>query len=353
MRLLIVARNRSVAVEDGVIVEPDGRFDLTLEFNSAEIRPGLINAHDHLHRNHYGQLGRPPYPNAYAWADDIQANDREAIAAGRRTARRDALLVGAWKNLFCGVTTVVHHDAWEPDFEDDFPIRVLRVRSADSLGMTAGEVEDLAREQPYCLHLAEGLDDGAADEVRTLDAKGLLTSDLIAVHGTGMDADGVARFRSSGAALVWCPSSNLFLFGRTTPQTLMAEGLDVLLGTDSRLTGEGDLLDELRCARRLDAISEDRLEESVGAVAARRFGFEPALLELGADADFVVLSRPLLDASADDVALVIVAGVPRVARPDLGVELSRLIGGGEEMRVGQVIRWTNGRSASVTAGAAA
>src|SRR6185503_8160801 len=107
---------------------------------------------------------------------------------------------------------------------------------------------------------------------RDLDALGLLGPDLIAVHGVGMDADAVARFRASGAALVWCPSSNLFLFGRTAPDDLLAEGTDVLLGSDSRLTGDGDLLDEIRCARALGGLGDERLAGAVGAVAARRSG---------------------------------------------------------------------------------
>ncbi len=349
MRFLIIARNRAVAVEDGLIAEPKGVFDLVLELPEAEVRPGLINAHDHLHRNHYGRLGRPPYRNAADWARDIQARDQAAIAEGRNLRRRDALLAGAWKNLFAGVTTVMHHDAWEPDFEDAFPLRVLRLPNADSLRMTP-ELEGLNGETPCCLHLAEGTDLEAAEEVRALDARGLLTSGLIAAHGVGMDADGVARFRDSGAALAWCPSSSLFLFGRTAPAELLADGVDVLLGSDSRLTGAGDLLDELRCARGLGLLSDERLEAAVGAMAAKRLGVAEPSLEPGAFADLVVLTRPLLDASAEDIVLVVASGTPRVARPDVGARLDRFIAGAGEMRVGSVIRWTNGRAAKASAG---
>ena len=219
MRLLIRARNRAVAVEDGRIIPPDGGFDLVLEFQDADVAPGLINAHDHLHRNHYGRLGRPPYANAYAWAADIQARDADRIARGRARGRRQALLDGAWKNLFCGVTTVVHHDPWEPDFDAGFPLEVVRVKSADSLGMET-DLGRLAAGGPFCLHLAEGADARAAGEVDELAERGLLGPDLIAVHGVGMDEAAVARFRASGAALVWCPTSNRFLFGRTAPDSL-------------------------------------------------------------------------------------------------------------------------------------
>jgi cytosine/adenosine deaminase-related metal-dependent hydrolase len=339
MRLLIRARNRTVGIDGARIVAPRGGFDLVLDFPDAEVAAGLINAHDHLHRNHYGRLGRPPYANAYAWAADIQVRDAGRIAEGRARPRREALLDGAWKNLFCGVTTVAHHDSWEVDFKDGFPLKVARLPSADSLGM-ASDLERLGEDGPFCLHLAEGVDERAAGEVRQLDDLGLLGPDLIAVHGVGMDMDAVDRFRASGAALVWCPTSNRFLFGRTAPQALLAEGTDVLLGSDSRLTGDGDLLDEIRCARALGLIADTRLAGAVGRVAARRLGVPEPSLELGAAADLVVVRRPLLEASAEDVLLVLVDGAPRVAHPDLAPRLKPFVRHAQDRTMGSVVRWT-------------
>ena len=340
MRLLIQARNRDVAVEDGRIIEPDGgAFDLALSFPEADVAPGLINAHDHLHRNHYGRLGQPPYANAYAWAADIQAREAARIAEGRARQRRDALLDGAWKNLFCGVTTVVHHDPWEPDFEDGFPLKVVPVRSADSLGMTP-DLNGRMQAGPFCLHLAEGIDDRAAGEVHVLAELGLLGPDLIAVHGVGMDASAVDRFRASGAALVWCPTSNRYLFGRTVPEPLLAEGTDVLLGSDSRLTGDGDLLDEIRYARSLGGLDDDRLADAVGALAARRLGLPEPSLQAGSAADLIVVGKPVLQARAEDVLLVLVDGAPRVAHPGLAPALSSFVRHAEDKTVGGVVRWT-------------
>ncbi len=340
MRALIIGRERAVAVEDGRVVESGGSFDLVLEIPDGEIRPGLINAHDHLHRNHYGRLGRPPYRNAYAWARDIQARCGRHIAE-RRIPRRDALLIGAWKNLFAGVTAVAHHDAWEADFDRHFPLGVVRAPSADSLGMTPA-LEGLDGAAPYGLHLAEGVDPQAAEEVRALAGRGRLTSGLIAVHAVGADADGVSRLRASGAAVVWCPTSNLFLFGQTAPAELLAPGVDVLLGSDSLLTGEGDLLDELRCARAIGAVDDLRLEAAVGSTAARRLGLAEPSLEPGAPADLVILARPLFDASAEDVVLVLAGGVPRLARPSLGERLNPYAAEAAELRIGDVVRWVNG-----------
>jgi cytosine/adenosine deaminase-related metal-dependent hydrolase len=339
MRLLIHARNRTVAVADGRIVEPDGGFDLQLSFPDADVAPGLINAHDHLHRNHYGRLGRPPYANAYAWAADIQAGDAHRIAEGRARDRRQALLDGAWKNLFCGVTTVVHHDPWEADFDDGFPLKVAPIPCADSLGMDP-DLERPSGGGPWCLHLAEGADARAAREVDELDDRGLLGPDLIAVHGVGMDEDAVDRFRASGAALVWCPTSNRFLFGRTAPQALLAEGTDVLLGSDSRLTGDGDLLDEIRCARSLGLLDDGRLSGAVGEFAARRFGLPAPSLQPGSPADLIVVRKPVLDAGSQDVLLVLVDGAPRIADPALAEALNPFVRKAEEKSVGAVVRWT-------------
>jgi len=316
MRLLIEAANCTIAVVDGVIAEPDGHFDQIIKVPDGELHPGLINAHDHLRLNHFGRLGNPHYANAYLWARDIQAREKETIRRGRTIPRRAALLHGAWKNLLAGVTHVMHHDFWEADFEREFPVQVLRMAFADSLGMTP----DMAPPPglPFTLHVAEGIDTAAAEEVRTLDARGLLTPDLIAVHLVGPDTDGIARIGNSGCGVTWCPSSNHFLFGRTTPAALLTAGGDVLLGTDSLLTGAGDLLDELRYARSLNILSDSRLLDAVGAVAARRFGLPPHSLAIGATANLVVFRKPILEAEARDVALVMSKGALRVLDPLLG-----------------------------------
>jgi cytosine/adenosine deaminase-related metal-dependent hydrolase len=317
VRFVIVAANATVGVADGRIVEPVGPFDAELRIPDGELRPGLINAHDHLHRNHYGRLGRPPYANSYQWGTDIHDRDAATIACGRRVARRAALLWGAWKNLIAGVTTVVHHDAWESDFEDDFPIRVARLRVAHSLGLESDLAGVSRGDGPFAIHLAEGTDRPAADEVRQLAQLGLLSPALLAVHVVGADPDGIRQLRESGAAIVWCPSSNYFLFGRTAPAALLAPGIDVVLGSDSLLTGAGSLLDELRVARCSGIVSDERLLDAIGRVAARRLSLPEPTLAVGAPADLAVFRRPVLEATVADVALVVVAGIPRVADPAL------------------------------------
>lgn len=318
MKIRLIAENDIVTVIDERIGEPPDIVDATIRVGTGVFHPGLINAHDHLHRNHYARLGSPPYRNAYDWGDDLHTRFVPELSRAATLPRDSALLFGALKNLLGGVTTAVHHDRWEPAFQRDFPIRVPRIHTAHSLrlepGLTSGNGS-----APLAVHLAEGTDAASADEVREADRVGLLSEKFIAVHVVGPDADGIERFRRSGAALVWCPTSNEFLFGRTVPKTLLSRDVDVLIGTDALLTGTGTMLDELSAARTLGILDDERLLDAVGSVPARRLGLPRPSLSAGAPADLILFRRPVLEARPRDVALVLVGGMPRLADEELGV----------------------------------
>lgn len=338
--MLVHARNMTVACDGDRLCAPEGKFDVVLDCRDADVRPGLINGHDHLHRNHYGRLGKPPYRHAAQWARDIQRRHARRIATGRRLPRRAAYLAGAWKNLFAGVTSVVHHDQWDDELARDFPLRVVRVANDDSVALAPTLGATRKTGSPYALHLAEGTDEQAAGEIDTIARAGLLDRHLLAVHVVGPGEEGVERFRRSGAALVWCPSSNHFLFGLTAPRNLFGGDNEVLLGSDSLLTGAGDLLDEIRFARGTGRLDDERLASAVGETAARRVGLTAPVLEPGAPADFILLDAPLLEAAARHVRLVVAAGMPRVAAAEAARQLDRAGVAGARASAGGVTRWT-------------
>jgi cytosine/adenosine deaminase-related metal-dependent hydrolase len=140
---------------------------------------------------------------------------------------------------------------------------------------------------------------------------------------------------------VWCPTSNCFLFDRTAPEGLFAGDNDVLLGSDSLLTGAGNLLDEIRFARKTARLDDERLESAVGHTAARRLGLRAPTFAPGAPADFVLLAAPMLEASARHVRLVVCAGVPRIAAAEPARRLEGVGIAGARMTVGGVTRWSN------------
>src|SRR5258708_28345543 len=121
---------------------------------------------------------------------------------------------------------------------------------------------------PWIIHVAEGVDEEAAGEFDRLDALGCLGANTLIVHGIALDHAQRMRLEGAGAGLIWCPSSNARLFGRTAEVGELVRRGRVALGTDSRFSGSRDLLCELRAARETSALEAGSLESLVTGHAA-------------------------------------------------------------------------------------
>lgn len=292
--------------------------------------PGLINGHDHLHRNSLPRVQyRARHRNIADWIADL--DERRALDpvlradAGRPRVQR--LWHGAIKNLLSGVTTVVHHDRPDPALADPcFPLHVLSHPAwRNALGLD-GEAALLRshRDTPapalWMVHAAEGIDAEAEAEFDVLDRLGCVTPNTRLIHGVGLTSSQRDRLVARGAALVWCPSSNLHLFGRTADVgRLMAQGR-VALGTDSRASGVRDLLAELSLARELQALDDTQAQALVTARAAALLGLpDRGHLGAGAHADLIALPAdlPLSRAVRADLRLVMRGGQVLLADPDV------------------------------------
>jgi cytosine/adenosine deaminase-related metal-dependent hydrolase len=288
--------------------------------------PGLINAHDHLEFSLFPRLGNGPYRNAGAWARDIYHPDRFPVREHLRISLETRLHWGAVKNLLSGVTTVCHHNPYHPVFSRGFAVRVpKRFGWAHSLEFSrdlAARFSRTPRHHPFILHLGEAVDRGGAQEIFRLDALGALDERTILVHAVALGKRGLDLARKRGASLVWCPSSNFFILGRTLDRLALNCRIPAALGTDSTMSGEGDLLDELRFARRTGRISAARLYDMVTVTAAKVMRLtegEGSLIQ-GASADILVLrdngqtpSTALLGLRAGGMELLFVRGEVKVA----------------------------------------
>lgn len=224
--------------------------NIPLDLGHLATFPGLINAHDHLEFALFPRLGHAPYPNATDWARDIHRTDTELIEGHLAIPKRIRLLWGGLRNLLAGVTTVSHHNPYESLFDENFPVRVVRNYGwAHSL---AFEPDIRARfdatppNAPFLIHAAEGTDEEAQREIFVLDKLGVLTGRTVIIHGVALDQLGLQLLRDRRASLIWCPRSNEFLFDRTIDPP---NNIPTALATDSPLTADGDLLDEISYAQ--------------------------------------------------------------------------------------------------------
>jgi cytosine/adenosine deaminase-related metal-dependent hydrolase len=293
------------------------------------ILPGLINAHDHLEFNLYPRLGKGPYPNAGAWARAVYRPKKSPIAQHLRVPKNTRLLWGGLKNLLSGVTTVCHHNPREnPIFDRNFPVRVLKqfgwAHSLEFSRDVALRFELTPPDWPFILHLGEGTDDQAKREVFDLDEMDALDSRTVLTHAVGLNKRGLKLAKERGASLIWCPSSNLFLLGRTLTAGALRSGISVALGSDSALTAEGDLLDEIRVARRVSRLSSAVLYRMVTEDPARilRLRGGAGSLAAGGVADLIAIpdtgrspAEALLQTKSP--ALVMIAGEIKLIAPEL------------------------------------
>ena len=225
---------------------------LAINLQGYLILPGLINAHDHLEFNLFPRLGRGPYSHSGDWARDIYWPERTPLREHLSVPKEVRLWWGGVKNLLSGVTTVCHHNPYDNVFEREFPVHVVRrygwAHSILFEKNVAGKFRSTRIDEPFIIHAGEGTDEGSENEVFELDRIGVLSGHTILVHGLGFSRAGHALRKRRGTALVWCPTSNRFLFGATLNVGVLDNFDRVALGSDSALTAQGNLLDEIHAA---------------------------------------------------------------------------------------------------------
>ena len=237
--------------------------DLVIDLRGGRLLPGLINAHDHLQLNSFPQPEhRRQHGNVREWIAEI--NDRlrsdHAFRSVAGVPREHRLLHGGLKNLLSGVTTVAHHDPLYPTLSGtSFPVRVVTNYGwSHSLGIDGENRarrshESTPADWPWIIHAAEGIDAEAMAEFGRLDSLNCITGNTLLVHGVALGPAQRERLAEAHAGLIWCPSSNLHLFGESADVADLIACGRVALGTDSRLSGAADLLGELRVARAICA----------------------------------------------------------------------------------------------------
>ncbi|MBI4368976.1 MAG: amidohydrolase family protein [Elusimicrobia bacterium] len=296
---LVIERGKIQNIETSRLASrKDSRI---IDLEGMLVFPGFINAHDHLEFGLYPVLARRRYQNYVEWTQDIHEHCDRQIKAAQAMPLNDRLWASAYRNLLSGATSVIHHNPWHAEFDPDFPVRVMpSLRWGHSLEFDRVPRGLTARwdHRPFVIHLAEGVDDLARREVETFLAVGNRPLRSVLIHGIAIDPDDPNHGSDIGreAGLIWCPRSNMRLYGATARIGDLKNRINIMLGTDSELTSPGDIFGELKAAQETGFLTDEEILASVTKTPAKVFNWRGlgALLR-GYRADLIVIRRETSD----------------------------------------------------------
>ena len=260
----------------------------TIDLKGCIAFPGLINSHDHLEYNLYPRLGHKIYSDYVEWGKDIHIKDKNIIDLIESVHIDLRMKYGVIKNLISGVTAVAHHGSSNSVLNNS-PVAIINngtcIHSVKLGGKWKVKINLPKNREPFIIHIGEGTNSKSSEEINELIRWNLFNRKLIGIHGIAMTEEQSKKF----AALIWCPDSNLFLFGKTADITLLKYCTNILFGTDSTLTADWNIFENLRVARNLNLLSDEELFFSVTQIAAQVWGMKDyGRISEGYKADIVI-----------------------------------------------------------------
>lgn len=226
------------------------------------IYPGLIDTHNHPHYNAIPKWspGRT-FENRYRWIDDEEYRQKvqSAYASLREAGLSYASLKYGELRAITGGTTSIQGSYVPPESQ-------ILIRNIDAPYQAAAFTPDINRlrddEQKRLIdgldsgqlrrcffHLAEGVDPRSAQEFEVLRDRGFVRPGVVLIHGIALTRPQFRKVAEAGMYLVWSPSSNLTLYGKTADiAAALEEGVTVALAPDWSVTGSDNLLEELKIA---------------------------------------------------------------------------------------------------------
>ncbi|GAA1966968.1 amidohydrolase family protein [Catenulispora subtropica] len=354
-----------VYVENGLITAvqpaadppPASCRDLKPVDTGATLFPGLIELHNHLpynvlplwqvpkkygNRAQWGGASNPAYHQLVTGPMTVLGQSAELMPAVVRYVEAKALINGTTtsqgialfsdagaRRLYRGVVRTV--EATDDPALPEAASRIADVEAADAQRFLAR----LNQGKRLLLHLAEGVDAAAREHFLALEyapGKWAINENLVGIHCTALHAEDFTRMADNGAAMVWSPLSNLLLYGATADIAAAKKaGLTIGLGSDWSVSGSKGLLGELKAARLASAaaggvFSDADLVAMATCDGARILRWDHALgtLAAGFKADLTAVTgtagdpyATLIDATDQDVAVVVIDGSPRYGRTPL------------------------------------
>ena len=315
--------------------EKSSIIDLSIG-NKYFLFPALINIHDHLFGTYYPKIGNGPYICWLPWDYDLK--NSPIYAERNKNSAYEIYMLGSYKNLISGVTTVqdhIPHKVNDP-FIEKLPIRVIKdyalSHEVSVYDLKWGDGIDIEYKKavekniPYITHVEEGFDLESLRGIDILEEHGALSEYTILIHGIGFDKKDIELVAKRKANFVWCPGSNMFMFNRTAKvKEIIEKGVNVSIGTDSPSSGEINILEEIRFAKKVyhemygEELEDKEIVKMITVNPARALRIEKDLgsIEKGKMGDLLLIEKKnddpyssLVNATLSDIALVVMEGKP-------------------------------------------
>lgn len=310
--------------------------EFILDISQRKIYPGFINSHDHLLASFLPKVGGNTKHQSWLSYDNLYKSS--GVFAERQQVDPEILYyLGAYKNLFSGVTSVfdhIPHPVQNP-FRGILPVKLIAdytlAHSVGTYSLGWGEGPALEYRMaehanlPFVTHLGEGLDEDSKQSLRLLEKMSALGEHSVLVHCLPFGPKEVQKIAEKNASVVWCPTSNLHIFGKTTNIKLFLDmGVNVCLGTDFSPSGATNLLEELKTAKSVyfesygETLSEETLLKMITENPKKAFRLgNPSSLLQGQIADLIIVNDTsskheihISNLEPKDIDLIVIDGYP-------------------------------------------
>ncbi|MEO8398635.1 MAG: amidohydrolase family protein [Ignavibacteriaceae bacterium] len=247
--------------------------DETINFANVLAFPGIINSHDHLEFNLFPKLGNKKYQDYVEWGEDIHQKNSEIIQSVLKIPLDLRIKFGIYKNLLCGITTIIHHG----NMFDSFNNEIIDIQTGGAIIHSVQleknwklKLNNPINFEKILIHTGEGNNENSKTEIDELIKWNLLNKKLIGIHAIGMNEKQAKHFN----AIIWCPASNFFLYGKTTDINLLKTQTKILFGTDSTTSADWNFWEHLRLAKKLNFFDDFELFNSVTKNSAEVFNLK-------------------------------------------------------------------------------
>lgn len=325
------------------------------------ISPGLIDGHNHLPYNFLPEWvpgqGKS-FTNRYQWADDPDYEEHVRPFSANRSSNTHFCPSAKWgelRSLLHGTTTMqsqsfdrtcIRGGVRNADHSHELQYDHMRTSIASPRDITDSEAMGIlasltAVQEPstrYAVHMGEGYEgDNITLEFSSFAGRDsrqnrhagtslLVPKTSILIHGVALSDAELLEVKQTQSHIVWSPSSNMVLYGRTADIGRILElDISVGIGPDWTVSGEDDLLAELRYAQRfaieksIMRLTPQKLWQMATVDGAYVLGLDAFIGKLvpGAVADITVFRRrnsptdlyeQAINSKAQDVRLVLIGG---------------------------------------------